>query len=65
MTTLPHTVDVRRLAGWLPDDQEDLESWLEGHRERVGARSEQTVLHPVLIQFQELIDSDPVVRMYV
>jgi len=56
---------VRRLAGWLPEDQEDLESWLDGHRERVGGRSEQIVLHPVLTEFQELIDSDPVVRMYV
>jgi phosphatidylserine decarboxylase len=57
-------MDVRRRAGWLPDDQEDLESWLAGHRERVEARGEQVVLHPVLIEFQELIDTDPVVRMY-
>ena len=34
----PHAVDVRRRAGWLPDDQDDLESWLAGHRERVEAR---------------------------
>jgi phosphatidylserine decarboxylase len=57
-------VDVRRQAGWLPDDQDDLESWLAGHRERVEARGEQVVLHPVLVEFQELIDTDPVVRMY-
>jgi len=55
--------DVRRQAGWMPDDQEDLEAWLAGHRERVSARDEQ-VLHPVLTEFAELIDSDPVVRMY-
>ncbi len=60
----PHAVDVRRRAGWLPDDQDDLESWLAGHRERVDARGEQVVLHPVLVEFQELIDTDPVVRMY-
>ena len=65
MTTRPHAVDVRRRAGWLPDDQDDLESWLAGHRERVEARGEQVVLHPVLAEFQELIDTDPVVRMYV
>jgi len=55
--------DVRRQAGWLPE-QGDLEDWLVGHRERVEA-GERAVLHPVLVEFQELIDSDPVVRMYV
>ena len=64
MTTRPHAVDVRRQAGWLPEDQDDLESWLDGHRERVEAKGEQIVLHPVLTEFQELIDTDPVVRMY-
>ena len=62
-TTRPHVVDVRRRAGWLPEDQDDLESWLDGHHERVEARGEQVVLHPVLTEFQELIDTDPVVRM--
>ncbi|MEA2214903.1 MAG: phosphatidylserine decarboxylase [Solirubrobacteraceae bacterium] len=64
MTTSAHRVDVQRQAGWLPQAQEDLESWLAGHRERVEARGEQVVLHPVLVEFQELIDGDPVVRMY-
>jgi len=59
-----HAVDVRRQAGWLPKDQDDLESWLAAHCERVESRGEQVVLHPVLIEFQELIDADPVVRMY-
>ena len=65
MTIRSHAVDVRRRAGWLPEDQDDLESWLDGHRERVEARGGQVVLHPVLTEFQELIDTDPVVRMYV
>ena len=65
MTTLPHAADVRRRAGWLPEGQDDLEAWLAGHRERVEARGEQVVLHPVLTEFQELIDTDPVVRMYI
>ena len=56
--------DVRRVAGWLPD-QDDLEAWLDGHAERVAAKGEQAPLHPVIAEFQELIDSDPVVRMYV
>jgi phosphatidylserine decarboxylase len=58
-------MDVRRRAGWLPESQDDLESWLDGHRERVEARGEQVELHPVLIEFQELINTDPVVRMYI
>jgi phosphatidylserine decarboxylase len=52
VTTFPDRIDVRRLAGWLPEDQGVLESWLAGHR-----------LHPVLAEFQTLIGSDPVVRM--
>src|SRR5579871_379525 len=65
MTTPPHAADVRRRAGWLPEDHDELESWLDGHRDRVEARGEQVVLHPVLTEFQGLIDTDPVVRMYV
>jgi phosphatidylserine decarboxylase len=63
MTTHSHESDVKRRAGWLPQ-QEDLEAWLAGHRERVEARGGQVVLHPVMVAFQELIDRDPVVRMY-
>ena len=59
------TGDVRRQGGWLPDKQDDLETWLAGHRERVAAKGGQVPLHPVLAEFQALIDSDPVVRMYV
>jgi phosphatidylserine decarboxylase len=65
MTTHPPAIDVRRRAGWLPESQDDLEAWLDGHRERAEARGEQVVLHPVLAEFQELIDTDPVVGMYV
>jgi phosphatidylserine decarboxylase len=57
-------MDVQRRAGWLPESQDDLESWLDGHCERVEARGEQAELHPVLTEFQELINTDPVVRMY-
>jgi phosphatidylserine decarboxylase len=63
--TGPHELDVKRQAGWLPAEQDDLESWLAGHRERVEARGEEVTLHPVLVEFRELIDSDPLVRMYV
>jgi phosphatidylserine decarboxylase len=64
MTARSQAVDVRRRAGWLPEDQDDLESWLASHRERVEARGEQVALHPVLIEFQELMATDPVVRIY-
>lgn len=56
--------DVRRRAGWLPNDQDDLEAWLAGHRQRVEARGEHVALHPVITEFQDLIDTDPTVRMY-
>ena len=56
--------DARRQGGWLPDNQDDLEAWLAGHRERVAAKGEHVPLHPVLAEFQALIDSDPVVRLY-
>ena len=57
--------DARRQGGWLPGNQDDLEAWLAGHRERVAAKGDQVPLHPVLAEFQALIDTDPVVRMYV
>ena len=38
------TTDVRRLGGWLPDKQDDLEAWLAGHRERVAAKGGQVPL---------------------
>src|SRR6201996_9070859 len=65
MTTPAHGTDVRRRAGWLPQSQDDLEACLDGHRQRVEARGEQVLFHPVLTEFQQLIDADPVVRMYV
>jgi len=42
-----------------------LESWLRGHRQRVEDRGEQVTLDPVLVEFAELIDSDPILRMQV
>ena len=64
MAVRRHEIDARRRAGWLPVEQEDLELWLRAHRERVESRGEQVVLHPVLLEFKELIDGDPTVRMY-
>lgn len=55
---------MRQRAGWLPGDQEDLEEWLARHKARVDSQGEQVVLHPVLTEFQELIDTEPMLRMY-
>lgn len=56
--------DVRALAGWFPPSQEQLESWLAGHVERVeGRRAED--LRPSVAAFKDLIDRDPVVGMLV
>jgi phosphatidylserine decarboxylase len=62
--TSPDAIDTRRQAGWLPEDQDDLEAWLEGHRDRVKAKRDEIELHPVIAEFRELIDTDPIVRMY-
>jgi phosphatidylserine decarboxylase len=64
MTVQPHPVDARRLAGWLPADQEDLESWIEGFGDRVDVKGD-VPLAPVIAEFQQLVDSDPILRMYV
>ncbi len=64
MTINSSSGHVRRLGGWLPEQQEDLEEWIAGHRKRVEARGEDVPLHPVLVEFQELIARDPVVRLY-
>ena len=63
MTPPSPSTDVKRRAGWLPDDQDALEAWLTGHRERVEAKGARE-LHPVVQEFAELLDRDPVLRMY-
>ncbi|MFC8302882.1 phosphatidylserine decarboxylase family protein [Specibacter sp. NPDC057265] len=62
MTTSSDSVDIRRHAGWLPE-QGDLEDWLAELCQRVESRGEQP-LHPVVAEFKDLIDVDPLVRMY-
>lgn len=64
MTTNSSSARVLRPGGWLPEQQDELEDWIAGHRERVEARGEDVPLHPVIVEFQELIASDPVVRLY-
>jgi len=54
----------QRVGGWIPTDQDALEEWLAGLKSEVEARAEPAELHPVIVEFQELIATDPVVRMY-
>lgn len=65
MSSFADDVDVRRQAGWFPQNQDDLEAWLEGHRQRVAANGDQVVLDPALVEFQQLMHDDPIVRMHV
>ena len=48
----------------MPQQQADLESWLTALRERVAKRGDHVPLHPVIAEFRDLIDTDPVIRMY-
>ena len=51
--------DTRHQAGWLPVG-EDLERWIEGHRDRAANRS--GPLHPVVQEFQRQLRTDPLLR---
>ena len=53
----------RRTSNWLLCDQDGLEAWLAGLVQRTEAKKG-TPLHPVIAEFRDLIDHDPVVRMY-
>jgi phosphatidylserine decarboxylase len=59
----PHP-DHKRRHGWLPSSSDDLEAWLAGHQARLDARHPDAPVHPVIDEFRALIDSDPVVRLY-
>ena len=58
-------VDVTRAAGWLPGTQQDLEAWLAGHVERAAAREGQPLRHASVAALAELVETDPIVGMYV
>jgi hypothetical protein len=50
-----------RVAEWLPSDHAHLKRWLDGMIQKTDAHSR--VLHPVIADFQHLIESDPEVFM--
>jgi phosphatidylserine decarboxylase len=51
-----------RLGRWLPSDQRHLNGWLKITIET--AEQKQAPIHPVIQEFQEMIESDPVLYMY-
>ncbi|MCY1695074.1 phosphatidylserine decarboxylase family protein [Curtobacterium sp. SL109] len=59
--TMPADMDHKRRGGWLPG-QDDLEAWIEGHRDRARAHADRP-LHPSVAAFRHLFDTDPVIRM--
>jgi hypothetical protein len=50
-----------RVAEWLPSDHAHLTRWLDGMIQKTAGRSR--ALHPVIADFQDLIESDPEVFM--
>jgi phosphatidylserine decarboxylase len=50
-----------RVAEWLPSDHAHLKRWLDGMIQKTDARAR--ALHPVIADFQDLIESDPEVFM--
>jgi phosphatidylserine decarboxylase len=61
MPTNPAAHVPYRVGAWLPSDQSFLDKWLEAiiHRTHVENRS----LHPLIADFQELIEKDPEIFM--
>ena len=56
--------DFRRRAGWLPADQQGLESWLRGQRSRIEDRDPDRALHPAVAHLRDVVEGDPVLRMH-
>jgi phosphatidylserine decarboxylase len=51
-----------RAGHWLPKEPELLQAWL--HNFKTRAREREPSRHPVIQEFADLIESDPIVRMY-
>jgi phosphatidylserine decarboxylase len=56
-------VGGHRIGGWLPADHAEVEAWLAGQKNKIELRGS-SELQPVIVEFGELIATDPVVRMY-
>jgi hypothetical protein len=62
MKSKSHAHRVSRLGAWLPRDQRHLAHWLRTTRTAIRKHGEK--FHPVVRDFLELIEGDPVLRMY-
>jgi len=51
-----------RLGGWLPTDPGPLQGWLQNTLEE--AEQKALPFHPVVVEFQEMIEDDPIIHMY-
>ena len=53
-----------RIGGWLPRDHRIIEEWIDRLLQKIDrdARSFHQ-LHPFIVEFKELIDNDPTLRM--
>lgn len=58
------TPKTHRPGNWLPSNQEHLEDWLEEMTQMVEARRVPAPFHPVIKEFEDLIEHNPLVRMY-
>ena len=57
-----HTSHTSRLGGWLPTDRNALNHWLRTTLQE--AESKKTHFHPVVEEFRQMIEGDPVMYMY-
>lgn len=57
-----HASLASRVGGWLPSDRRAVNQWLENAVKE--AQSKQAPFHPVVQEFQTMIESDPVMYMY-
>ena len=62
MDPLPKSGHRHREGRWLPA-HDSLEAWLEGLSQKIKTRGDGRFRHPVMGEFRDLIDRDPVVRM--
>ncbi len=61
-STPTHLSHTSRLGRWLPSDPEMLDAWMLVTMEK--AEKKKAPFHPVIQEFQEMIESDPVMLMY-
>ena len=57
-----HHKQTSRLGHWLPSNRKALDAWLTDTIDQAEKRK--TPFHPVIQEFQEMIETDPVMFMY-